>query len=184
MAFGQAVSVSPLALAAGMSSVLDGGIYRPLTIRKVDGQPAPGRRVIKPSTSRTMLDLMRMNALQGTGRKADALAPGLRLGGKTGTAQKAENGRYGEARVSSFASVFPTDGPMAAPRYFVLVSLDSPHATKDTYGNRTGAWNAAPTAGRVIDRIAPSLACRRATLPPGQADPAATAPQDLGGDEH
>ena len=181
MSFGQAISVSPLALATGMSAVLDGGIYRPLTIRKVEGEPAAGVRVLRPSTSLTMLDLMRMNALQGTGRKADALAPGLRLGGKTGTAQKAENGHYGSARVTSFASVFPTDGPMQSPRYFVLVTLDSPHPTKDTFGLTTGAWNAAPTAGRVIDRIAPFLGVPRAAVSPTQQS--VTSPQDLGGDE-
>ena len=182
MSFGQAISVSPLALATAMSSVLDGGIYRPLTIRKVEGAPAPGRRVIQASTSRTILDLMRMNALQGTGRKADALAPGLRLGGKTGTAQKAENGRYGAARFTSFASVFPTDGPIDAQRYFVLVQLDTPHPTKDTFGLTTGAWNAAPTVGRTIDRIAPFLGVKRVATPAQQAQ-AAASPQDLGGDE-
>ncbi len=181
MSFGQAVSVSPLALATGMAAVLDGGIYRPLTIRKVEGPAPEGRRVLKASTSRTMLDLMRMNGLQGTGRKADALAPGLRVGGKTGTAQKAENGHYGAARVTSFASVFPTDGPLDAPRYFVLVTLDSPHPTKDTFGLTTGAWNAAPTAGRVIDRIAPFLGVKRVAAPPGQDQ--AASPKDLGGDE-
>ena len=182
MSFGQAISVSPLALATGMSAILDGGIYRPLTIHKVEGAPATGRRVIQASTSRTMLDLMRLNALQGTGRKADALAPGLRIGGKTGTAQKAENGRYGAARFTSFASVFPTDGPIDAQRYFTLVQLDTPHPTKDTFGLTTGAWNAAPTVGRVIDRIAPFLGVKRVAAPPGQ-DPAAAAPKDLGGDE-
>ena len=183
MSFGQAISVSPLALATGMSAILDGGVYRPLTIRKVDGAPAQGRRVIEASTSRTMLDLMRLNAVQGTGRKADALAPGLRLGGKTGTAQKAENGRYGSARVTSFASVFPTDGPPDAQRYFVLVTLDSPHPTKETFGLTTGAWNAAPTAGRVIDRIAPFLGVKRVAAPPDPTQPTVASPQDLGGDE-
>ena len=183
MSFGQAISVSPLALATGMSAILDGGVYRPLTIRKVDGAPATGRRVIEASTSRTMLDLMRLNAVQGTGRKADALAPGLRLGGKTGTAQKAENRHYGKERVTSFASVFPTDGPPDAQRYFVLVTLDSPHPTKETFGLTTGAWNAAPTAGRVIDRIAPFLGVKRVAAPPDPTQPTVASPQDLGGDE-
>ena len=173
----------PLALATGMSSILDGGIYRPLTIRKLDGPPAAGKRVIQETTSRTMLDLMRTNALLGTGRKADALAPGLRIGGKTGTAQKAENGHYGKARVTSFASVFPTDGPMDAQRYFVLVTLDSPHPTKDTFGLTEGAWNAAPTVGKVIDRIAPFLGVRRIATPPSPAQ-AITSPRDLGGGEN
>ena len=183
MSFGQAISVSPLALATGMSAVLDGGIYRPLTIRKVDGPPAAGKRVLQESTSRTMLDLMRLNAVIGTGKKADALAPGLRVGGKTGTAQKAENGHYGKARFTSFAAVFPTDGPMDAQRYFTLVQLDSPHPTKDTYGLTQGAWNAAPTVGKVIDRIAPMLGVKRVATPPGQAQ-AITSPKDLGGGEN
>ena len=183
MSFGQSISVSPLALATGMSAILDGGVYRPLTIRKVEGAPAPGRRVIQASTSRTMLDLMRLNAVTGTGKKADALAPGLRVGGKTGTAQKAENGRYGAARVTSFASVFPTDGPIDAQRYFVLVTLDTPHGTKDTYGLTQGAWNAAPTVGRVIDRIAPFLGVKRIATPAGQPQ-AITSPEDLGGGEN
>jgi cell division protein FtsI (penicillin-binding protein 3) len=183
MSFGQAISVSPLALATGMSAILDGGVYRPLTIKKLDGPPPVGRRVIQESTSRTMLDLMRLNAVQGTGKKADALAPGLRIGGKTGTAQKAVNGRYGKDRVTSFASVFPTDGPMDAQRYFVLVTLDTPHPTKDTFGLTEGAWNAAPTVGRVIDRIAPFLGVKRVAVPPGQAQVEIT-PKDMVGGEH
>ena len=70
MSFGQAISVSPLALATGMGSILNGGEYIPLTIRKLDQAPK-GRRVISEETSRTMLDLMRLNAVQGTGRQAD-----------------------------------------------------------------------------------------------------------------
>jgi cell division protein FtsI (penicillin-binding protein 3) len=164
VSFGQAISVSPLALATGMTAVLNGGVYRPLTIRKLQGAAPAGKRIFSPATSRTMLELMRLNALKasgGTGGKADQAAPGLRIGGKTGSAQKAENGRYGKMLVSSFASVFPTDGPLDAPRYFVLVMLDSPHATKETYGFATGGWTAAPTAGRIVDRIAPFLGVQR-----------------------
>jgi cell division protein FtsI (penicillin-binding protein 3) len=167
MSFGHAISVSPLAIATGMTAVLNGGEYRPLTIRKLDGAPAPSRRVISETTSRTMLDLMRLNAIKGsggTGGKADAAAPLLRVGGKTGSAEKAIGGHYERKKlVSSFAAVFPTDGPMNAPRYFVLIMLDEPHATKDTYGFATGGWTAAPTAGRVIDRIAPFLGVARAS---------------------
>ena len=76
-------------------------------------------------------------------------------------AQKAVNGHYTKLNVASFASVFPTDGPMDAPRYLVLVMLDSPHATKDTYGFTTGGWTAAPAAGRIVERIAPFLGIRR-----------------------
>jgi cell division protein FtsI (penicillin-binding protein 3) len=168
MSFGQAISVSPLAIATGMSAILNGGEYIPLTIRKRDpGQPLNERRVISESTARTMLDLMRMNAQLGTGKGADAAAPGYRVGGKTGTAQKAIGGRYASGkRVSSFAAVFPTDGPMDAPRYFVFILLDEPQPTKDTAGFAMGAQTAAPAAGRVIERIAPILGVKRAPVTP------------------
>jgi cell division protein FtsI (penicillin-binding protein 3) len=168
MSFGQAISVSPLAIATGMSAILNGGEYIPLTIRKRDpGQPLNARRVVSESTARTMLDLMRMNAQLGTGKAADAAAPGYRVGGKTGTAQKAINGRYATGkRVSSFAAIFPTDGPMDAPRYFVFILLDEPQPTKDTAGFAMGAQTAAPAAGRVIERIAPILGVKRAPVTP------------------
>jgi cell division protein FtsI (penicillin-binding protein 3) len=168
MSFGQAISVTPLAIATGMSAILNGGEYIPLTIRKRDpGEPVNARRVISESTARTMLDLMRMNAQLGTGKAADAAAPGYRVGGKTGTAQKAINGRYATGkRVSSFAAIFPTDGPMDAPRYFVFILLDEPQPTKDTAGFAMGAQTAAPAAGRVIERIAPILGVKRAPVTP------------------
>jgi cell division protein FtsI (penicillin-binding protein 3) len=168
MSFGQAISVSPLAVATGMGAILNGGEYVPLTIRKLDPKDYPhGRRVVTEATSRTMLDLMRLNATSGTGRGADALAPGYRIGGKTGTAQKAINGHYAVGkRVSSFAAVFPTDGPMNADRYFVFILLDSPKPTKETFGFAMGAQTAAPAAGRVIERIAPYLGVQRAAPTP------------------
>ncbi len=164
MAFGQAISVSPLALATGMGSVFNGGEYIPLTIKKRDpSAPIPGeRRVLAPGTSSTMLYLMRLNATEGTGVKADAAAPGYRVGGKTGSAQKAVGGHYGKMLVSSFAAVFPTDGGFDQDRYLVLIMLDEPHATKETFGFATGGWTAAPVAGKVIERIAPILGVQRA----------------------
>jgi cell division protein FtsI (penicillin-binding protein 3) len=157
MAFGHSISVSPLAVATGMTSILNGGQYIPLTIRKLDPNQAPqGKRVISEQTSRTMLALMRLNVLTGTGTKADV--PGYAVGGKTGTATKIVNGRYDKTKnFSSFAAIFPTDGPFDQDRYLVLIMLDEPKPTPDTYGFSTGGWTAAPAAGRVIERIAPVL---------------------------
>ena len=168
MSFGQAISVTPLAVATGMNAIMNDGVYVPLTIRKLDpGQVPQGRRVISEATSRTMLDLMRMNATLGTGKAADAAAPGYRVGGKTGTAQKAVNGHYASGqRVSSFAAVFPTDGAMSDPRYFVFILLDNPQPTQDTGGFAMAAQTAAPAAGRVIERIAPILGIHRAPVTP------------------
>jgi cell division protein FtsI (penicillin-binding protein 3) len=178
MSFGQAISVTPLAIATGMNAIFNDGEYIPLTIRKLDpGQVPQGRRVISEQTSRTMLDLMRLNATLGTGRGADAAAPGYRVGGKTGTAQKAIAGHYAVGkRVSSFAAIFPTDGPADAQRYFVFILLDEPQPTKDSGGFAMGAQTAAPTAGRVIERIAPILGVRREAVVPVVAPP--NAPSD------
>jgi cell division protein FtsI (penicillin-binding protein 3) len=156
IAFGQGIAVSPLALATGYRSLLDGGIYSPLTIKKVQpGAQPQGRRVISEETSAKILQLMRLNVTdpKGSGRKADV--PGLFVGGKTGSAQKPDHGHYSKDNVSSFVAVFPATGPIDADRYMVQITLDSPHVTPDSFGFRTGGWNAAPTAGHVIERIAP-----------------------------
>ena len=164
-AFGQALSVSPLAIASGMSSILNGGVYRPLTLKKLEAgqQPAPGHRVISEQTSRVMLGLMRLNATNGTGRPADLLAPGYMVGGKTGTATKLVNGRYdaGKRNLASFAAVFPTTGGFAQDRYYVLIMMDEPRVTAQTGGFTTGGAVSAPIAGKVIRRIAPFLGARR-----------------------
>jgi cell division protein FtsI (penicillin-binding protein 3) len=187
MAFGHSISVSPLTIATGMSAILNGGIYRPLTLTKLrPGQaPAPGRRIIRASTSRTMLNLMRLNATNGTGRGADAQAKGYRLGGKTGTATKLKNGHYNGEKINlaSFAAIFPTDGPLDQDRYYVLIMMDEPHATPETGGFTTGGVISAPIAGRVANRIAPFLNVKRIVLPVESGGPAPVDPKLLTGDE-
>ena len=75
-------------------------------------------------TSYQMRALLRLVVTDGTGKKADA--PGYRVGGKTGTAEKIVGGRYtGAAVVTTFAGVFPMD----EPRYVVVAMLDDPKAT-------------------------------------------------------
>jgi cell division protein FtsI (penicillin-binding protein 3) len=162
-----------------MNAIFNDGVYIPLTIRKLaPGEVPKGRRVVSEQTSRTMLDLMRLNATLGTGRGAEAAAPGYRVGGKTGTAQKAINGHYAVGkRVSSFAAIFPTDGPANAQRYFIFILLDEPQPTKDSGGFAMGAQTAAPTAGRVIERIAPILGVRREAIVPVVAPPNAASDQ-------
>jgi cell division protein FtsI (penicillin-binding protein 3) len=167
IAFGQGIAVSPLALATGYRSLLDGGVYSPLTIKKLPaGTETQGRRVISEETSAKILQLMRLNVTdpKGSGHKAEV--PGLFVGGKTGSAQKPEHGHYGKNNVSSFVAVFPAEGPLNADRYMVQITLDSPQRTPDSFGFITGGWNAAPTAGKVIERIAPFVGVRRAPQTP------------------
>jgi cell division protein FtsI (penicillin-binding protein 3) len=186
MSFGHAISVSPLAIATGMSAILNGGVYRPLTLKALaPGQaPAPGRRILQESTSETMLRLMRLNVTEGTGTHADAI--GLRVGGKTGTATKLVHGHYVEgknaANLASFAAIFPTDGPIDQDRYLVLIMLDVPKPVAADSGVTSGGFTAAPAAGRVIERIAPFLGVRRVILASDLA-PKAKAAETLGANE-
>lgn len=164
--FGHGINVSPLALTAAYGAALNGGVVVPLTVRKLEpGAKVEGRRVFSPQTSERMLEVMRANVTGGSGGSADA--PGLSVGGKTGTGEKYDPAirRYSTTKqVSSFAAVFPTAGGPDVERYFVLILMDEPKPSARTYGYSTGGWVAAPAAGRVIDRIAPFLGVRRDAL--------------------
>ena len=151
--FGHGVAVTPLHLATAYATMVNGGIWRPATLRKLEPGKAPrGRRVFKASTSARMNQLLRMISLYGTGRNANA--PGFRVGGKTGSAEKPGNGGYRRSTlVSTFAAAFPMDNP----RYVVIAMLDEPKGTLASSYQRTAAWNAAPIVGRLIPRIGPQL---------------------------
>ena len=155
--FGHGIAVTPLHLATGYATLFNGGIWRPATLLKVGkGHPVPaGHRTFSEDTSYKMRALLRLVVTQGTGKRADA--PGYRVGGKTGTAEKLLGGRYtSSAVVTTFAGVFPMD----EPRYVVVAMLDDPKPTKDTYGFHTAGWNVAPVVGKTIGRIAPMLGVR------------------------
>ena len=155
--YGHGIAVTPLHLAIGYSTLFNGGIYRPATLLKIDRTHAvaKGHRVFSEETSYKMRALLRLVVTQGTGKMADS--PGYRVGGKTGTAEKIVNGRYTSAAVvTSFAGVFPMD----EPRYVMVMMLDDPKGTKETYGFHTAAWNIGPAFGTAVSRIAPMLGVR------------------------
>ena len=153
-AFGHGFAVQPLQGAAVVAGLLNGGHLMTPTFlkRSEDVALASSQTVVKPQTSEMLRYLFRLNAIEGSAAKADVI--GYRVGGKTGTAEKVENGRYvKDKRLASFIGAFPMDNP----RYLVLVMLDEPKATPETYGFATAGWNAVPTAGKIIERIAPML---------------------------
>jgi cell division protein FtsI (penicillin-binding protein 3) len=155
--YGHGIAVTPLHLAIGYATLFNGGIYRPATLLKIDRTHAvaKGHRVFSEETSYKMRALLRLVVTQGTGKMADS--PGYRVGGKTGTAEKIVNGRYTSAAVvTSFAGVFPMD----EPRYVMVMMLDDPKGTKETYGFHTAAWNIGPAFGTAVSRIAPMLGVR------------------------
>ena len=154
IAFGHGLSVTPLQLAAASLPLVNGGIAVPPTFlpRSREEGMNGGPRVLKRDTSTAMLKLMRLNVLKGTAKRAEA--EGYRVGGKTGTAEKVVGGRYStSALLTSFLAAFPTD----APEYFVFVMLDEPQRVAESSNQATAGVNAAPTAGKIIARIAPIL---------------------------
>ncbi|KQW83162.1 peptidoglycan D,D-transpeptidase FtsI family protein [Brevundimonas sp. Root1279] len=155
LSFGYGIMITPAQMSAAMGALTNGGRFIPLTLRKGGRPGVETRQVVSPETSTTLLDLLRRNVVRGSGGFAEA--PGLRVGGKTGSANKLVNGRYDPTHaVGTFAAVFPADGPLNARRYSILVLIDEPGAYP-----RTGGYVAAPAVGRIADRIAPFLGVER-----------------------
>ncbi|MBB4858461.1 cell division protein FtsI (penicillin-binding protein 3) [Novosphingobium chloroacetimidivorans] len=153
VSYGHGIAVTPLHLASAYAALVNGGIYRPATLAKLEpGRVPRGERVFTAATSARIRQLLRMIVSFGTGRKADA--PGFRVGGKTGSAEKPGAGGYQRhSLIATFASAFPMDHP----RYVVIAMIDEPQGTAATSFQRTAAWNAAPVISRVVPRIGPLL---------------------------
>ena len=165
IAFGHGLSVTPLQLGRATAAIVNGGILRPLTlVERNPGEPEIATQVISARTSDTMRRLLHLVVGSGTAKKA--AVPGYLVGGKTGTSEKvkAGGGYSRKALLTSFVGAFP----MNDPEYVVIAVLDEPQGLKETYGYATAGWNAAPTVGRVIARIAPVLGVE----PVDEQDPA------------
>ncbi|MFC0243828.1 peptidoglycan D,D-transpeptidase FtsI family protein [Rhodopseudomonas telluris] len=166
ISFGHGIAVAPLQAVMGINAMVNGGYLIPPTFLRRSEEDAlkMAKRVVKKETSDKIRYLMRLNAEVGTAKTADQIAKGYYIGGKTGTSEKVVNGRYAKKQVlNSFTAVLPADNP----QFQVLVMLDEPKALPETHGFITSGWNAVPTGGNVIARIAPLLGIEpRFDLPP------------------
>jgi cell division protein FtsI (penicillin-binding protein 3) len=164
IAFGHGLSVAPLQATMAVGALMNGGAMIPPTFlkRTEDEARKLAVQVIKPETSALMRYLMRLNAEKGSAKKADVA--GFYVGGKTGTAEKVVNGRYSKTKLlTTFMAVLPAD----KPRYLITLLLDEPKGLPETHGFATSGWNAAPTAAKIIARVAPMLGLEpRLDLPP------------------
>ena len=154
MAFGHGISVTPMHTAIVGAAMINGGIlYNPTFLTRTHEEAMKtAKQVIKPETSEKVRYLFKINtAPPGSGTRAQV--DGYRVGGKTGTAEKVEHGRYDhDKRRNSFLAAFPIDDP----QYVVLTVLDEPKPEKEGQSAVAGL-NATPTAGNIIRRIAPML---------------------------
>lgn len=153
VAFGHGLAVTPMHVAAAAAAILNGGTYAAPTFypRSEAETMAVSRRVVSAESSATMRWLFKLNAEEGSGRRAQV--PGYNVGGKTGTAEKPVKGGYSDdKRINSFLAAFPIDDP----QYVVLVVLDEPKP-EEGQTIATAGMNAAPTVANIISRIGPML---------------------------
>nr|YP_002049506.1 putative peptidoglycan synthetase (pbp transpeptidase domain) [Paulinella chromatophora]ACB43296.1 putative peptidoglycan synthetase (pbp transpeptidase domain) [Paulinella chromatophora] len=150
VAFGQGFSLSPLRLIQLHAMLANGGrLITPRITRGVEFNG--GTQIIDPAISRTLLRWMETVVEEGSGQIVSI--PGYRIGGKTGTAQKAQRGQYSlETRVCSFVAHLPINNPQFA----ILVVVDEPKG-KNAYG--------ATVAGPVVKEIIETLLVFEKILP-------------------
>lgn len=153
--FGHGLSVTPLHMASAVAGFVNGGIMVPPTLfaRSQSEADALGVRTISAETSAKIRYLLRLNALEGSGRRMNDIAEGYLVGGKTGTADKVIDGGYDRSKnFNVFASAFPLNDP----QYAMVILVDEPKRENPQSG-RTAAWNAGEVTGRIVQKIAPML---------------------------
>lgn len=152
VAYGQGYAVTPMHLMLGVNAVTNGGIYIYPTLRARSVGVVSGARVLADEISAKLRPIMVRVAEETSGKRARVA--GIQIGGKTATAEKYTNGKIDTKRnVTSFVGIFPAH----APQYVILVVIDEPQGTKESWGWRTAAWNAVPTTGKILDSILPLL---------------------------
>ncbi|AGK52980.1 stage V sporulation protein D [Bacillus sp. 1NLA3E] len=157
-AFGQGVSVTPIQQVAAISAAVNGGtLYTPFIAKELidpatkevvmKNSPVAKRNVISKETSAKVRFALENVVAQGSGGKA--FVDGYRVGGKTGTAQKAQNGRYLENNyVLSFIGFAPADDPQIV----VYVAVDNPKGAI-----QFGSQVSAPIVGNIMKDVLPVL---------------------------
>ncbi len=157
ISYGHGLAATPLHLAAGYATLVNGGLRVRPTLMKNAPPPTEADRVVSTDTSIRIRRILRKIVTDGTGRNAEV--PGYFLGGKTGTADKPKRNGKGYHRdkvIATFAATFPAHDP----RYVVVISLDEAEDRSRPRIWRTAGWTAAPTMREAITRIAPILGMR------------------------
>ncbi|MDR1337598.1 MAG: penicillin-binding protein 2 [Rickettsiales bacterium] len=152
VAFGHGISVTPMHTLLAVNAMTNGGIYIYPTLQKRAVGAVSGGRVMSPAISEILRGIM-FRVAEETSAKQARIA-GINIGGKTATAEKRVNGIIDHKKnLTAFIGAFPIE----APQYTILVVLDEPQGTVETWNLRTAAWNAVPTTGKILDSILPLL---------------------------
>ena len=151
MSYGYGISLSPISLVSSFSALVNGGLsVTPIIIKQKLNNS--NKRVLSKKTSEMINLLLEKVVKNGTGRTANVT--GLKLGGKTGTSKKVENGEYSEKKViTSFIGVFPIDNP----NFLTFVLFDEPQRNTGLSLESFGSNTAAPTFSKIVSKISPIL---------------------------
>jgi len=155
IAYGHGIAVTPLNLAQAAATILNDGRPVEATLLRQSDAMFQNKRVqadpvISPATAQSVAQMMRLAVIKGTGQAANV--PGFRVGGKTGTAERARTDALGydkDKNINTFLGAFPMDDP----QYVVVMLLDAPQAL-DGSQLRGASANVAHVAGRFIRRTA------------------------------
>lgn len=129
VAYGYGITATPLQMARAYATLGSFGIYRPLSITKVD-PPVIGQRVFSEKTTKEIVNMLEKVAI----KNKRAMVEGYRVGVKTGTARKIENGRYVNKYVAFTAGI----APISDPRYALIILINDPKAGQ-YYGGAVSA---------------------------------------------
>ena len=152
ISFGQGIAVTQIQMITALNTVINNGkLMKPYLVDRIEdnkgniikqNNPVMIRKVFSDEASRLNRRYMEASVNRGTG--GGAYIPGYRVGGKTGTAQKAEKGGYGNRHISSFFAFFPAD----KPKYAILITISEPKG-----GKYYGAQVALPSVRRVLEKL-------------------------------
>ena len=168
--YGHGVATTILQLAKGYAVLSNGGVdIEPTLIKDSPKNKKKTARLLKKGVSEQIVSTLRkiVNTEEGTAKFANV--PNYEIGGKTGTADQPKEGAYSEAKINTFASIFPTSNP----QFVFVVMLDTPKKAKDYYYKyrhkkggwkgtlyNTAGWTSVEVAGKIIDNIGPILATK------------------------
>ena len=168
IAFGHGIAVAPIQAAAAVAAIANGGdLITPTFLKANPDDKARSTHVLSAQTSEAMRYIMRLNAAEGSAKKA--AVPYYFVGGKTGTAEKVIGGRYIHNRLFT---TFMAAAPMNDPKYLIVTIMDEPQGLPESGGYATAAWNSGVVTGKIIERVAPILG-----LPPQFEPPVRPFPQ-------
>ena len=152
--YGYGISVTSIHLMQATAAMLNGGYFVPATLIKDKNKNLIKKRIVSAHTTKIIRELFQGVVQKGTAQRAKS--KGYDIGGKTGTANKANIGKggYDETRLlSSFIAAFP----IKEPKYLVFALLDEPQAIAETNYYATASAVAAPLVKNIIEQIAPIL---------------------------